>query len=93
MITDSFFLTGVKDAHDHRVVATLDIENSFMHPENDEYVLMMLCGKLAEQLVKVDPKLYRKCVITSKQGVPMLYVKMIRLFMGSCAAQYCFKII
>ena len=33
-------------------------------------------------MVKVDPKLYRKYVITSKQGGPMLYVKLTKDFYG-----------
>ena len=48
---------------------------------------MLLCGKLAELLVKVDPKLYRKYVITSKQGGPMLYVKLTKaLYVIMCSA-------
>ena len=43
---------------------------------------MLLHGKLAELLVKVDPSLYRKYVITSKQGVPMLYVKLTKALCG-----------
>ena len=54
----------------------LDIQNAFLHAENDENILMLLHGKLAELLIKVDPSLYRKYVITLKQGVPMLYVKL-----------------
>ena len=43
---------------------------------------MLICSKLAELLVKVDPKLYRKYVIKSKQGVPMLYVKLTKALYG-----------
>ena len=64
--TDSVFLTGVVDAHERRAVVILDIQNVFLRAENDEYVLMLLRGKLAELLVKVNPSLYRKYVITSK---------------------------
>ena len=59
MNTASAFLKGVIDAHEHRAVAMLDIKNAFLRAENDEYVLMLLCGKLEEILVKVDPKLYK----------------------------------
>ena len=75
MNTDSVVLTGVIYAHELRDVAMLDIKNYFLHTENDKYVLIMLRGKLAELLVKLDPKLYQKYVITSKQGMPILYVK------------------
>ena len=80
--TDSIFLTGVGDAHERRAVAILDIQNAFLHAENNEYVLMLLRGKLSELLVKVDPSLYRKYVITSKQGVPMLYVNLTKALYG-----------
>ena len=43
---------------------------------------MMLCSKLEELLVKVGPKLYRKYLITSKQVVPMLYVKLTKSVYG-----------
>ena len=43
---------------------------------------MVLCGKLASLLVKVDPSLYKKYFITSKQGVPMLYVKPTKALYG-----------
>ena len=37
---------------------------------------MLLCCRLAELMVKVDPSLYRKYITTSKKGVLMLYVKL-----------------
>ena len=43
---------------------------------------MLLRGDLAELLVKVDPKLYRKYLITLKQGLSMLYVKLTKTFYG-----------
>ena len=56
--TDSVFLTGMIDAHEHRDVAMFEIENYFLHAENDEYVLVLLRGKLEERLFKMDPKFY-----------------------------------
>ena len=53
--TDSVILTGVIYANDNRGIAMLDTENDFLHAENYNYVLMLLCGKLTELLVKVDP--------------------------------------
>ena len=51
--TDSIFLTGVVDAKEGREVAILDIANAFLHAENDERILMLLRGKLAEIMVKI----------------------------------------
>ena len=78
MNTDSVFLTGVIDYHDPRAVAILDIDNDFLHAENDKYVLMLRHGKLAKLLVKIYHKLYKKYVITWNHGVPILYVKLTR---------------
>ena len=82
MNTDSVFLTGVIDAHEHRAIAMLYIDNAFLHAENDEYMLMLLCGNLSELLVKVDPKLYGKHLITSRKGVPIIYVKLTKDLYG-----------
>ena len=58
--TDIIFLTGVVDARERRDIAILDIANAFLHATNDEKVLMLLRGKLAEMMVAADPELYRK---------------------------------
>ena len=60
--TDSIFLTGVIDAKEQRAIAILDIANAFLHAENDEKILMLLRGRLAEMMVQVDPSMYRKYV-------------------------------
>ena len=38
-----------------REVAILDIANAFLHTENDKRILMLLRGKLAEIMVKINP--------------------------------------
>ena len=67
-MTDSIFLTGVVDAHEKQAIAILDIANTFLHAENDEKTLMLLCGKLAKMMVQVDPIMYRKYVTYSPNG-------------------------
>ena len=37
---------------------------------------MLLKGKLAELMVQIDPNIYRKYIITSSKGEPMLYVRL-----------------
>ena len=92
MNTDSVFPTGVIDVHEHRAVSMLDIKNDSLHKENEKYVLMLLRGNLEELLVNLDPKLYIKDVITSSQGVPMLYIKLIKYFYGMlCSAMMFYK--
>ena len=43
---------------------------------------MLLKEKLAELMVKIDPKMYRKYVITSAKGEPMLYVRLSKALYG-----------
>ena len=71
-MTDSISMTGAVDAKEGRELAILDITNTFLHAENDERILMLLRGKLAKMMVKIDPSLYRKYVTFSQKGVPML---------------------
>ena len=84
--TDSIFLTGVVDARERRDIAILDIVNAFLHATNDEKVLMLLRGKLAEMMVAVDSKLYRKYVTYTSKGVPMLYVCLSKALYGMLRA-------
>ena len=45
-------------------MATVDIPGAFMHSDQDETVHLCLQGTLADLLVKCDPKLYCKYVVT-----------------------------
>ena len=56
---DSIFLTGVVDAPKKRAVTILDITNTFLHAKNDEQIIMLLCGRLAEMMVQVNLSMYR----------------------------------
>ena len=51
---DSIFTTGVIDAKEMHAIAILDIANDFLQAENDEKILMLLRGRLAEMMVQVD---------------------------------------
>ena len=48
------------DAKEGRNVTTSDIPGAFMLTDMEDTVHMMLERKMAELLVKIDPKLYRK---------------------------------
>ena len=65
-----------------RDVNTIDLPGAYLHIDNDEETIMLLKGKLAELLVQVEPSLYRKYVITSSKGEPMLYVKLHKALYG-----------
>ena len=80
--TESVFITGVIDALEGRAVAILDLPGAFLHCDNDEMIVMALEGALAEMMVMVDPKLYRKHITTNSRGKPVLYVQCAKAVYG-----------
>ena len=82
VITESIFLIGVVDARERRAQAVLDIANDFLHANNDERVLMLLRGRHAKIMVRIDPSLYRKYVTYSAKVTPMLYVRLSKALYG-----------
>ena len=58
---ESIFFTGVVETRKGRKVEVLvlDFDNAFLHVHNDERFLMLLRGKLAEIMVRIDPSMYR----------------------------------
>ncbi len=80
--TDGLLITAAIDGYEGRDVAIMDIPGAFLQAENDEFVLMLLRGKLAEMMVKIDPSLYRKYVFIGKGQQPMLYVKLNKALYG-----------
>ena len=55
---------------------------AYLHAKNDGHIIMLLRGKMVELPVKLQPELYQKYVITSKNGEPMLYVKLLKALYG-----------
>ncbi len=53
-------LSCVIGAKEQRDMATVDIPGAFMQADMEDLVHMKLEGQMAELLVKLDPKLYRK---------------------------------
>ena len=78
------------DAYELQEIAVLDIANAFLHAENDEKILMLLRGRLAEMMVQVDPAMYRKYVTYSPNGQAMLYVRLSKALYGMLRAALLF---
>ena len=74
VVTESICMTNVEDAKENRNLAVLDIANAFLQADTDETVNMLLRGKLADMMVRIDQALYREHVTYSANGVPMIYV-------------------
>jgi hypothetical protein len=90
LVTESIFMTGVVDAHNGRHVAVLDVANAFLRADNNENITMLLRGKLAEMMVRVDPALYREYLTYSAKGNPMLYVRLSKALYGILRAALLF---
>jgi hypothetical protein len=55
-------ISAPRDAIEERDVATVDIPGGFMQADIDEVVHVKFEGEIAEMLVRMDTKLYRKYV-------------------------------
>ena len=80
--TKSVFVTSVIEAMERRKVAIMDLPGAFLHALNDEEIIMVLEGPLAEMMARVEPKLYRQYITTNSKGKPVLYVKMYKALYG-----------
>ena len=80
--TESVFITGVIDAREKRKAAIMDLPCTFLHALNDEEVIMVLEGPLAEMMCMVDPKLYHQYITTNSKGKQLLYVKCYKAVYG-----------
>jgi Reverse transcriptase (RNA-dependent DNA polymerase) len=86
---EAVMLSATIDAMEGRDVATVDIPGAFMQADIDEVVHVKFEGELAEILVKLDPKLYRKYV-TDENGKSVLYVELLKALYGTLKAALLF---
>ena len=86
---ESVLLSCTIDAKEGRNVATVDIPGAFMQADMDEIVHLKMQGQMAELLVKLDPKLYRKHVQT-EGGKTVLYVELRKALYGTLRAALLF---
>ena len=86
---ESVMLSATIDAMEERDVATVDIPGAFMQADIDEVVHVRFEGKIAEMLVKMDPKLYRKYV-KDENGKTVLYVELLKALYGTMKAALLF---
>ena len=73
---------GVIEANKNWAVSTIYIGNVFIQAGNDEKILMLLCSKVAERMVCVNPTWYRPYITDLKKGVPMVYVRLSEALYG-----------
>jgi hypothetical protein len=86
---ESIMISCVIDAIEKRDVATADIPGAFMQADMEDIVHMKMEGRMAELLVKLDPKLYRKYA-TVEKGKTVLYVELKKALYGTLKAALLF---
>ncbi len=86
---EAVMLSTVIDAMEERDVATVDIPGAFMQADIDEVVHVEFEGEIAEMLVKLDPKLCRKCV-KDENGKTVLCVELLKALCGALKAALLF---
>ncbi len=86
---EAVMLSATIDAMEERDVATVDIPGAFMQADIDEVVHVKFEGEIAEMLVKLDPKLYRKYV-KDENGKTVLYVELLKALYGTMKAALLF---
>ena len=81
---DSVFITAAIEASEHRKTAIVDLPGAYLsaNMDNEEEVLMVLRGDLAEMMALAAPEVYRPYVATGPNGKPILYVKLLRALYG-----------
>jgi hypothetical protein len=86
---ESVMLSATVDAMEGRDVITVDIPGAFMQADIDEVEHVKFEGEIAEMLVKMDPKLYRKYV-KDEHGKSVLYVELLKALYGTLRAALLF---
>ena len=86
---ESVMISCTIDAKEVRDVANVDIPGAFMQADMDETIHTQLEGTMAEQLIKMDPIMYRKYV-RNKRGKTVLYVELLKTLYGTLRAALLF---
>ena len=84
-------ITSTIEAHAGCDVAVIDLPYAFLNADNNDQTLMLSKGKLSELMVQIDPQMYRKHIITSSKGEPMLYVRLSKALYGLLQSALLFK--
>ena len=56
----------------------------------DKDAIMVLKGELADMMVQIAPKVYRKYIAADRKGTPILYVKLQKALYGLMRASLLF---
>jgi len=87
---EAMMMSCAINTRENRYVAVTDIPRAFLHADMKEEVHMLLEGAIAELIVKLNPKLYRKYIWRNKNDKPMLYVRHKKALYGTLQAALLF---
>ncbi|KAI2496760.1 Reverse transcriptase (RNA-dependent DNA polymerase) [Fragilaria crotonensis] len=89
--TESVMLSCTIDAKEERDVGVVDLPAAFMQVgmKGERTVHMKLEGKMAELMVRIDPKMYRK-YIQMENGRMVLYVELEKALYGTLTGAFLF---
>jgi len=68
----AMMLSCAIDTKEGRYIAVTDIPGAFLHADMDQDIHMLLEGTIAELIVELEPKLYRKYIWRNYNDKPML---------------------
>ena len=90
VLTESTFITATMAANERRKVCCYNILSTFINTDVDEDVIMILKGKLAEMMIQIAPKVYRRYVAVDRKGTKVLNVKLQKALYGLMRASLLF---
>ena len=79
---ESVVITAAIEYHYRRYVTKMETPGEYLQNDTDENVIILLKGILTDIMATVNPKLYRKYIITNKKGEALLYVKIQKALYG-----------
>jgi hypothetical protein len=93
--TKSILLTATIDAEEGRDVMTVDIPNAFVQTKldnNQEKVIMKICGILVDILIEINPEMYWSYIVYEGSH-RVIYVRMLRVLHGMIQSALSFYMI
>ncbi len=88
--TESTFITAAIAVKERRKVRCYDVPSAFINTDVDKDVIMVLKGELADMMIQIAPKVYRKYVTADRKETPILYVKLQKALYGLMRASLLF---
>jgi len=91
---EAMMLSCTIDVKEGRYVVVTDIPGALLHANMEQDVHMLLEGTIAELIINLEPRLYRKYIWKNRHDKPMIYIKLKRALYGTLqVALLCWKLL